>query len=612
LSKKNIATLQPAWTFSAPSMLGSAGTLSSGVFYVGDWDGYFHALNAQNGAEIWNTFLGKAPDPANPLCEPGIGITSQSTVLGNTVYVGGGDSAVYALDVATGAKIWRAPLADPASGAYLWGSVVPYQNQLYGLALINPQNPQQPLVKYLVPTDELGAGIWATPAIDPATNTLFATTGNGDTVDFTSANLSETMVSLDARTLEIKSYYRLPEDEAPEDFDWGSSPVLFTAPNGVAMTAASAKDGFLYALRRDNLSLVWKIQLAVGCDNPQGGCGSLSTPAFDGTILFAAAGVRDPEGFSLGSIYAIHPADGSILWQRDTDGVVIAPVSTANGMVFLSTTQGLEIYDGATGQFLWCDGKRGLLYSQAVVTNGTVFSNYLTGDVVAWRLPASGSNAIYNYSAATGFSGLAPGAIASAFGSGLTAFTIQDSAGTVFKPDVLVSTPNQVNFVVPDGAAVGQATVSAMDTHGQTLSSAIQVSAVAPGLFSANADGKGVAAAQALVVHADGSRNSLPVFQCGSAPGSCVATPIDLGAASDHVFLILYGTGLRGATALLNVSCTIGGVPAPVSYAGPQNGFEGLDQVNVQIPRGLAGSGQVALTLSVDRQLSNTVAISIK
>ena len=69
---------------------------------------------------------------------------------------------------------------------------------------------------------------------------------------------------------------------------------------------------------------------------------------------------------------------------------------------------------------------------------------------------------------------------------------------------------------------------------------------------------------------------------------------------TDQVFLILYGTGFRLVTSLDNVSCVIGRVPAQVFYAGAQNGFKGLDQMNVRIPTSLRGRGEVDVTLVVD------------
>jgi len=49
-----------------------------------------------------------------------------------------------------------------------------------------------------------------------------------------------------------------------------------------------------------------------------------------------------------------------------------------------------------------------------------------------------------------------------------------------------------------------------------------------------------------------------------------------------------------------------------VLYAGPQPSFEGLDQVNVQLPVTLGGSGEVNVVLTVDGQTANVVTINVQ
>ena len=74
---------------------------------------------------------------------------------------------------------------------------------------------------------------------------------------------------------------------------------------------------------------------------------------------------------------------------------------------------------------------------------------------------------------------------------------------------------------------------------------------VSPGLFSANASGQGVAAALTTRVDAGGSQSTEAIFECG--PSLCLPTPVDLGPESDQVFLLLFGTGIRGASSQLAV-----------------------------------------------------------
>ena len=162
----NAAQLHQLWKTSVGATVSSGVSASGGSVYFGDWSGNFHSLNALTGASQWSQFLGKAPDPADPSCQPrGIGVSSQPAVAGNTVYVGGGDSAVYAMDRGTGAILWRVPLADPTVGSYLWSSPMISQNALYigiasltdcptvrgGLARIPLDDPTHPQIAYFMP-----------------------------------------------------------------------------------------------------------------------------------------------------------------------------------------------------------------------------------------------------------------------------------------------------------------------------------------------------------------------------------------------------------------------------------------------------------------------------
>lgn len=224
---------------------------------------------------------------------------------------------------------------------------------------------------------------------------------------------------------------------------------------------------------------------------------------------------------------------------------------------------------------------------------------------------------------------VAPGSLAAAFGPGLARQTevatalplppILAGARLVFqRPDksfiaaqLLFVSPAQINFVVPS-LPDGPALVVATYNEQSVLSGTVEIARVAPGLFSANADGQGAAAAVALKISADGKQTSQLTFQCGATAGSCVGAPIDLGAETDQVILLLFGTGIRGVGSLSQVSARIGGVDAEVLYAGPQAEFTGLDQVNLRLPRSLAGRGEVQALLSVEGKPANTVTVNIR
>ncbi|MGH9847262.1 MAG: IPT/TIG domain-containing protein, partial [Blastocatellia bacterium] len=193
-----------------------------------------------------------------------------------------------------------------------------------------------------------------------------------------------------------------------------------------------------------------------------------------------------------------------------------------------------------------------------------------------------------------------------------TTVRVRDSAGAELLTALFFVSPAQVNYLMPAGAAAGRATVTITNGNGKASLGAAQVAAVAPGLFAANANGQGVAAAVALRVRGDGTQSNEPVAQFDSASGRFVAVPIDLGPATDQVFVVLFGTGIRRLSSPSAATASIGGVNAEVLFAGAQGFFAGLDQVNARIPRSLIGRGEVEAVLMVDGKVANTVRISVK
>ena len=186
--------------------------------------------------------------------------------------------------------------------------------------------------------------------------------------------------------------------------------------------------------------------------------------------------------------------------------------------------------------------------------------------------------------------------------------TVRDSAGVNLPARIYYASPGQVNFVIPPQAAEGAGTVT-VTGGGTPVSGPVTIAHVAPAVFAANGSGQGVAAAQWVRTSA-GSQDYGNVFQC-DASGSCVPVPIDLGAASDDVALVLYGTGIRNRSSLDGVACTVGGASVPVTYAGVQVSYPGFDAVVVTLPHSLAGRGTVDVRLTVDGVAANAVQISI-
>ena len=194
-----------------------------------------------------------------------------------------------------------------------------------------------------------------------------------------------------------------------------------------------------------------------------------------------------------------------------------------------------------------------------------------------------------------------------------TTVKVRDSVETERLAPLFFVSPNQINYQIPPGTALGPATVTVTGKDGLVSIGTVQINNVAPGLFTFNSNGQGV-----VVANARRFRNGQEMFPSESvaqldAQNHWVARPIDLGPATDLIILELYGTGVRFHSDVPSaVTMKIGGADAQLYYAGVAPGFIGLDQINVAIPRSLIGRGEVDMVMTVDGKTANTVKIAIK
>ena len=213
-------------------------------------------------------------------------------------------------------------------------------------------------------------------------------------------------------------------------------------------------------------------------------------------------------------------------------------------------------------------------------------------DVLLNDSPGNGF-ATAGVSSATGTWPVGPGSIVSAYGVNLAATTavattnpapttlggirlhIRDRShtGDTLAPLMYVS-PTQINYVLNSSDPYAWVDIEEVGTPYVPQGVTVPIAPVAPGFFSAP--------------------------YTTNAPG----------------YLSLYGTGFAQASASVS-SCTVGTVNVPISYAGPQIQFAGLDQVNLLLPGSLAGVGvqPVNCLFQTAQQVfgvSNTVNVTIR
>ncbi len=191
-----------------------------------------------------------------------------------------------------------------------------------------------------------------------------------------------------------------------------------------------------------------------------------------------------------------------------------------------------------------------------------------------------------------------------------TQVRVTDAAGTPrFAPLFYVS-PSQVNYVMPAGTVAGRAEIAITSGSGAVSSGTVEITSVAPGIFSANSDGTGTAAAYVTQVRNGAAVSTFDVAVFDAQQGRFVALPIDMSATTDDFILSIFGTGIRAAS-LSSISVTIGGANQQVEFAGPHGTFIALDQINIRLSRALAGRGVVEIVLTVDGKPANVVTMHV-
>lgn len=265
--------------------------------------------------------------------------------------------------------------------------------------------------------------------------------------------------------------------------------------------------------------------------------------------------------------------------------------------------------------------------------DGNVF--YLGGRGPAGYDPAELERAIRDYTGLDGVTSAsaasfrqthtAPGALASLFGEGLSTVTesatsvdppvtlggvtvrVEDSAGGEHQARLLAVTPNQINYEVPESAALGPAVVTVRLTDGSERQGPLLIKESSPGIFTANRNGSGVAAAHAVHIAEDDAQVWEEIAHWDSASNSFTAIPIEFRPGDRSVALVLYGTGLARASA---IGLKIGSLEATVLWFGEHPVYPGLDQINIVLPPELAGSGLRTLRVTAGGEDANHVTVS--
>jgi uncharacterized protein (TIGR03437 family) len=353
--------------------------------------------------------------------------------------------------------------------------------------------------------------------------------------------------------------------------------------------------------------------------------GIVSTVAGNGLAGYSGDGgpavsamVGNPSGVALDASGNLYISDGSVRVRKVYSSGFINTIA-GNG------TRGYS-GDGGVGPFATMSGPAGI----ALASNGNLYIAD-SGNSAVRELLLGGFQikiaAVAN--AASNLAGpVAGGEIAVLYGSGMgPAGLVQYTPGTNgqlptslagttvyfgnYAAPLLYASANQISAIVPYEVSGSQAQVFVKYNGDLSATFPVSLATAAPALFTADASGKGQAAAINI--------------QNGAYAYNNAAHPLNAG---DYVELFLTGTGQTNPPSVdgqltpdanelvaANVTVTIGGRTFTPVYAGGAPGIvAGLTQVNAQIPSGLtAGAVPVSVQVgSVVTQPGVTIAVSGK
>jgi len=123
---------QVKWRTSVSDWVWGGPAIDNGTIYFGDLDGYFYALDAETGMQIWQ-IAGNGDNETN--------ITNPPLILDGTVYYTAKNGTLYAVDAATGNPLWNQPVGGNLFGTPLDAGDVILVAPVNGEALVYAVSP---------------------------------------------------------------------------------------------------------------------------------------------------------------------------------------------------------------------------------------------------------------------------------------------------------------------------------------------------------------------------------------------------------------------------------------------------------------------------------------
>jgi polyvinyl alcohol dehydrogenase (cytochrome) len=416
LTVDDVPRLKVKWAFAYPGIAYGQPVLVSGRVFIETREGQVFSLDAQTGCTHWVYDLGTAVRTAISIGPVSAGAVPAGAKAKFAAYFGDEKGVVHAVDAMTGAPLW-ATAADKNPLARITGAPKLYDGKLYvpvsSMEEVSGATPtyqcctfRGSVVALNAATGKLlwqsyaikekprktrvnpagtqmwgpaGVAIWDSPTIDAKRHVIYI--GTGDSYTDIPVDSSDAVMALDMATGARKWVNQLrkadnwlvgcpeqtggncPKPTGP-DYDFGSSPILSSLPNGTPIILAGSKGSIAYAFDPDAQGkLLWQRQLGAGSSTG----GIEWGPATDGVNYYVAIGDEGAKApFEPGGVYALNAATGDVVWHTPASGPVCSwgtencskaqpsGVTAIPGLVFAGSWDGhIRGYGSKDGAIVW-------------------------------------------------------------------------------------------------------------------------------------------------------------------------------------------------------------------------------------------------------------------
>jgi len=399
ITTSNVNQLQEAWSIE----LGILGTP-----VIGD-DGYVYAaapygiskIDPETGIVLW-TQSGDA--------DTNYGTSASPTYDNGILYINPGSGGIIAaLDAADGHVIWKTKVEDHPQATGYGAPIVWKQNIYVGIGSNEETSATanatfRGSVVSLSKLDgtmlwktstanavENGCAVWSTVSLDPTSSTVFAGTGNNYTED--PGPGSDSIFAFDMDSGNIKWHKQVTTGDVftivnprSPDTDFGANPVVYDY-KGKHLVAAGQKSGDIYVFDRDTgdqlqtrklgggSAFIGGVFQAIGFDGDHilVVCNQTSSDPSDPNAIVEMKNGDSPQAPGTSVLFSLDPETLDINWEHQLPAWVWAPLTIANGIVFVGAETHLEAISTKDGTKLFDYQANGTIIGGPVVNNGRLY-----------------------------------------------------------------------------------------------------------------------------------------------------------------------------------------------------------------------------------------------